>query len=68
MLIGFRFNDLKIKINDLISKHMLICWAAGFIYRNEGSQLAKFFLKSLDCLDAFELLGDNFIGEAIFGG
>ena len=32
---------------------MLVCMAAGFIYKYKCSELAKLTLESVDCLDAF---------------
>ena len=47
---------------------MLVCKAAGFIYRDECLEFAKPLLESVDCIDAFDLQVDNQIGEAFFGG
>ena len=46
---------------------MFVCRTAGFIYRDEGSKLAKSLFNSVDCLDAFDLQGDYWIVKAIFG-
>ena len=48
-------SEFKIIINYLVSKHMLVCCAAGLIHRVEGSELAKSLLKSVDNLIAFDL-------------
>ena len=37
---------------------MFVGRAASFIYRDEGSELAKSILESVDCLDAFYFHGD----------
>ena len=47
---------------------MLVCWAAIFIYQDEGLKLAKSSLKSVDCLVAFYLQGNYRIGKAFLGG
>ena len=47
---------------------MLVCRAAGFIYRDECSELAKSLFKSVNRFDAFDLQGDYRIGEAFLGG
>ena len=46
---------------------MLGCRAAGFIYRDEGSALAKSLFNSVDCLNAFDLQDDYRIGKAFVG-
>ena len=55
----FRCDKLEIKI--------FVCSAAGVIYRNEGSELAKSLFNSVDCLDAFGFQGDYRIGKVLFG-
>ena len=47
---------------------MLVCGAAGFLYRNEGLKLAKAPFKSVDCFDTFYLQGYYRIGKAFLGG
>ena len=42
---------------------MFVSRTACFIYRDEGSKLAKSVLKCVDYLDAFDLQGDYCIGE-----
>ena len=46
---------------------MFLCRPTGFIYRDEGSELAKSFFNIVDCLDAFDLQGEYRIGKAFFG-
>ena len=67
-LLSVRCDELEIKINYLLGEHMLVCRAASFIYWNKGSELAKFFFKSVDCIDQFDLKTDYRIGEAFLGG
>ena len=66
-MVCFRCDKLEIKINYLLGEGMFICRAAGFIYRDEGSELAKSLFNSVDCLDAFDLQGDYRIGNAFLG-
>ena len=66
-LFCFRCDKLEIEINYLLCEHMFVGRAAGFIYRDKGSELAKSFFKSVDCLDPFNLQGDYRIGEAFLG-
>ena len=47
---------------------MFVCRTAGFICRDEGSELVKSFMKSVDFFDAFDFQGDYRIGKAFFGG
>ena len=67
-LFCFCCDELKIKINYLLGDYMLICRAAGFIYKDEGSELAKSLCNSVNCLDAFDFQGDYRFGEAFLGG
>ena len=63
----FLSDELIIKIINLFSDHMLVYWGPGVIYKDEISELTKFVLQSVVCLDAFDLHGDYYIGETIFG-
>ena len=67
-LFSVRWDELEIKINYFLGEHMLVCRAASFIYLNKGSELAKSFFKSVDCIDPFDLQVNNRIGEAFLGG
>ena len=60
----FSCDKLKIKINNLLVEHMFVCRTAGFIYRDEGLELAKSLFNNVDCFDAFDLRGDYRIGKA----
>ena len=47
---------------------MFVYTTVGFVYTDAGSKLAKSLFKSVNCLDAFDLLSDYRIGEAFFSG
>ena len=64
----FSFDELELKINYLLGKYMLVCRTTDFLYRDKGSEVAKFFFKSMDCLYAFDFQGDYRIGEAFLVG
>ena len=67
-LFCFNWDELEITINYLLGVYLLVCEAAGFIYRNEVLKLAKSLFKSVNCLDVFDLQNDYRISDAFFGG
>ena len=64
----FRCDELEIKINYLLGENLFVGRAASFIYRDEGLEIKKSFLKYMDLLDAFDLQNEYRIGEAFFDG
>ena len=47
---------------------MLVCRVSSFIHRDEGSELGKFFFKSVGFFYELNLQSDYLIGKAFFVG